>query len=198
MRIASSAIGHPYGAETTFAPHFAGKLARSGCLRPGNAERAPMGPSRRPPFRARLDECRESRAYSCNAVELGRIDFLLSSERLLRRACAVSYRKDFFDQRALTRGSDAQRLTRRPQKCASLVGSCRVNKSWFRRPKLVTEVVGDEIIVTMPGSSFKVTYMNAGNGHLVANSFELEQDSRREDQSCLPEIPGARVGRRKR
>ena len=70
--------------------------------------------------------------------------------------------------------------------------------SWFRRPKLVTEVVGDEIIVTMPGSSFKVTYMNAGNGQLVANSFELEQDSGREDQSCLPEIPGARVGRRKR
>ena len=69
--------------------------------------------------------------------------------------------------------------------------------SWFRDPKLVTEVVGDEIIVTMPGSSFKVTYMNAGNGQLVANSFD-SSNSGREDQSCLPEIPGARVGRRKR
>ncbi len=41
--------------------------------------------------------------------------------------------------------------------------------SWFRRPKLVTEVVGDEIIVMMPGSSFKVSYMKAGAGQLVAS-----------------------------
>jgi 5,10-methenyltetrahydromethanopterin hydrogenase len=32
-------------------------------------------------------------------------------------------------------------------------------------------VVGNEIIVTMPGSIFKVIYTNMGKGQLVANSF---------------------------
>ena len=60
--------------------------------------------------------------------------------------------------------------------------------SWFRRPKLVTEVVGDEIIVTMPGSSFKVTYMNAGNGQLVANSFDSSKTADEKTKVAFPKF----------
>jgi hypothetical protein len=43
--------------------------------------------------------------------------------------------------------------------------------SWFRKPKIVTEVAGNEIVVTLPGTNFRVIYTHMGKGQLVANSF---------------------------
>jgi hypothetical protein len=58
--------------------------------------------------------------------------------------------------------------------------------SWFRRPKVVAEVAGDEIIVTMPGSSFKVTYTKAESGQLVASSFD---SSKTQDEKAVVAFP---------
>jgi hypothetical protein len=43
--------------------------------------------------------------------------------------------------------------------------------SWFRKPKVVTKVAGNDIVVTMPGTDFRVVYTHMGKGQLVANSF---------------------------
>ncbi len=43
--------------------------------------------------------------------------------------------------------------------------------SWFRKPKIVTAVVGNEIVITMPGTNFKVAYEKSEEGGLVARSF---------------------------
>jgi hypothetical protein len=42
---------------------------------------------------------------------------------------------------------------------------------WFRRPKISVEVLGSEIIVSMPGTSFNVVYEKTDDNQLLANSF---------------------------
>jgi hypothetical protein len=49
--------------------------------------------------------------------------------------------------------------------------------SWFRKPKIAVEVAGDEIVVTMPGTSFKVVYEKTDEGQLIANSFSARRES---------------------
>jgi hypothetical protein len=43
--------------------------------------------------------------------------------------------------------------------------------SWLRRSKIIVEVLDDEILVTMPGTSFSVVYEKTTNNRLIASSF---------------------------
>ena len=43
--------------------------------------------------------------------------------------------------------------------------------SWFRRSKITVEVLDNEILVTMPGTSFSIVYEKAKDNQLIASSF---------------------------
>jgi hypothetical protein len=43
--------------------------------------------------------------------------------------------------------------------------------SGSRSQKIVTELSGSEIVVTMPGTNYRIIYTHMGKGQLVANSF---------------------------
>ena len=43
--------------------------------------------------------------------------------------------------------------------------------AWFRNPKLTVEVLGADIVVTMPGTSCRVVYTRTEDNKLVASSF---------------------------
>ena len=43
--------------------------------------------------------------------------------------------------------------------------------AWFRKPKLTVEVLGADIVVTMPGTSCQVVYTRTEDNKLVASSF---------------------------
>jgi hypothetical protein len=43
--------------------------------------------------------------------------------------------------------------------------------SWFRRSKITVEVLDDEILVTMPGTSFSIVYEKTKDNQLIASSF---------------------------
>ena len=53
--------------------------------------------------------------------------------------------------------------------------------SWFRRSKITVEVLDDEILVTMPGTSFSIVYEKTKDNQLIANSFSARknQDQKR-------------------
>ena len=42
---------------------------------------------------------------------------------------------------------------------------------WFRRPKLTVEVLGADIVVTLPGTSCRVVYSKTADNKLVASTF---------------------------
>jgi hypothetical protein len=50
---------------------------------------------------------------------------------------------------------------------------------WFRGPKIVVEVKGGEILVTMPGTSLSVVYEKTEDNQLIANSFSARKDEKR-------------------
>ena len=50
---------------------------------------------------------------------------------------------------------------------------------WFRGPKIVVEVAGSEILVTMPGTSLSVVYEKTDDNQLIANSFSARKDEKR-------------------
>jgi hypothetical protein len=56
-----------------------------------------------------------------------------------------------------------------------------VGLSWFRRPTISVEVVGAEIVVRLPGTSFSVVYEKTDDNHLIANAFSARkiQDAKR-------------------
>jgi hypothetical protein len=43
--------------------------------------------------------------------------------------------------------------------------------SWFKQSKVIVEVLDDEILVTMPGTSFSIVYEKTKNHQLIASSF---------------------------
>jgi hypothetical protein len=43
--------------------------------------------------------------------------------------------------------------------------------SWFARSRIAVEVLDDEILVTMPGTSFSIVYERSKDNQLVASSF---------------------------
>ena len=60
--------------------------------------------------------------------------------------------------------------------------------SWFRKPKTVTEVAGDEIIVTMPGTNFRVAYEKTEGGKLIASSFSGRNSESGRSQITFPKF----------
>jgi hypothetical protein len=50
---------------------------------------------------------------------------------------------------------------------------------WFKGPKIVVEVAGSEILVTMPGTSLSVVYEKTDDNQLIANSFSARKDEKR-------------------
>jgi hypothetical protein len=50
---------------------------------------------------------------------------------------------------------------------------------WFKQPKIVVEVKGGEILVTMPGTSLSVVYEKTEDNQLLANSFSARKDENR-------------------
>ena len=44
-----------------------------------------------------------------------------------------------------------------------------------RRPKVAVEVVGDVLVVTLPGTTFSVTYEKTDENQLVASSFKARK-----------------------
>jgi len=54
--------------------------------------------------------------------------------------------------------------------------------AWFERPKISVRVLGPDIIVTLPGTSFRVMYTKTKDNKLVASGFsarKLENEERR-------------------
>ncbi len=45
----------------------------------------------------------------------------------------------------------------------------------LRRPKVVVEVAGDVLVVTMPGTTFSITYGKTDENQLVASSFQARK-----------------------
>ena len=48
--------------------------------------------------------------------------------------------------------------------------------AWFRRSKITVEVLDDEILVTMPGTSFSIVYEKTKDNQLIASSFSARKD----------------------
>ena len=42
---------------------------------------------------------------------------------------------------------------------------------WFRKPHLTVEVLGADIVVTMPGTSCQVVYTKTDDNKLIASAF---------------------------
>ena len=47
--------------------------------------------------------------------------------------------------------------------------------AWFRKPKLTVEVLGADIVVTMPGTSCRVVYTKTEDNKLVASTFSASK-----------------------
>ena len=60
--------------------------------------------------------------------------------------------------------------------------------SWIRRPKIAVEVSGDEIIVTMPGTSFKVIYEKLNAAQLVAKTFTARHNEGEKSKITFPQF----------
>ena len=45
----------------------------------------------------------------------------------------------------------------------------------LRRPKVAVEVAGDVLVVTMPGTTFSITYEKTDENQLVASSFQARK-----------------------
>ena len=43
--------------------------------------------------------------------------------------------------------------------------------SWFTKSKVSVEVLDEEILVTMPGTSFSIVYEKTKHNQLIASSF---------------------------
>jgi len=53
---------------------------------------------------------------------------------------------------------------------------------WFRKPHLTVEVLGADIVVTMPGTGCRVVYSKTEDNKLVASTFSA------------PKVPGGKRG----
>jgi hypothetical protein len=60
--------------------------------------------------------------------------------------------------------------------------------SWFRRSKITVEVLDDEILVTMPGTSFSIVYEKTKDNQLIASSFSARKDQDEKRKVQLPTV----------
>ena len=47
--------------------------------------------------------------------------------------------------------------------------------AWFRQPKVAVEVLGADIVVTMPGTSCRVVYTKTEDNKLIASTFSASK-----------------------
>ena len=47
--------------------------------------------------------------------------------------------------------------------------------AWFRRTKVSVRVLGPDIVVTMPGTSFRIMYTKTEDNKLIANGFSTKK-----------------------
>jgi hypothetical protein len=58
--------------------------------------------------------------------------------------------------------------------------------SWFGRSKITVEVLGDEILVTMPGTSFSIVYEKTKDNQLIASSFSGRNNQDEKSKVSFP------------
>jgi hypothetical protein len=58
--------------------------------------------------------------------------------------------------------------------------------AWFRRPKVSVQVLGPDIIVTMPGTSFRVIYTKTEDDTLIASGFTTKKLENEKRQTSFP------------
>ena len=58
--------------------------------------------------------------------------------------------------------------------------------AWYGRPKISIRVLGSDIIVTMPGTSFRVMYTKTEDNKLVASGFSARKLDNVERQVSFP------------
>ena len=59
---------------------------------------------------------------------------------------------------------------------------------WFRRPKVSVQVFGPDIVVTLPGTSFRVLYTKTEDNKLIANGFEVNRLENEKRQVSFPQF----------
>jgi hypothetical protein len=59
---------------------------------------------------------------------------------------------------------------------------------WFRRPKVSVQVFGPDIVVTLPGTSFRVLYTKTEDNKLIANGFEANRLENEKRQVSFPQF----------
>ncbi len=58
--------------------------------------------------------------------------------------------------------------------------------SWFSRSKIHVEVLGDEIVVTMPGTDFSIVYEKVEDNRLIASTFSARKV---QNKTCKVSFP---------
>jgi hypothetical protein len=100
---------------------------------------------------------------------LGTGDPLLDlEERLdLRRQCRYRALIEVHQTLAQVRGLQAEidPLERKAPNRSSVL------ETWFMRSKIAVDVLDDEILVTMPGTSFSIIYQRTKDNQLIASHF---------------------------
>ncbi len=59
----------------------------------------------------------------------------------------------------------------------------------LRRPKVAVEVAGDVLVVTMPGTTFSITYEKTDENRLVARSFQARKQHKRNETRQITTFP---------
>jgi len=59
----------------------------------------------------------------------------------------------------------------------------------LRRPKVAVEVAGDVLVVTMPGTTFSITYEKTDENRLVASSFQARKQHNRNEPQKITTFP---------
>jgi hypothetical protein len=57
---------------------------------------------------------------------------------------------------------------------------------WFTRSKIAVEVLDDEILVTMPGTSFSIVYERTKDNQLIASYFSGRKVQDEENKISFP------------
>jgi hypothetical protein len=58
--------------------------------------------------------------------------------------------------------------------------------SWYTKSKIAVEVFDEEILVTMPGTSFSIVYEKTKHNQLIASSFS---GRKMQDERCSVRFP---------
>jgi len=59
---------------------------------------------------------------------------------------------------------------------------------WFKKPKVVVDALGGDIVVTMPGTSRRVVYIKTDDNKLVASNFSGSKVPEEKKGFTLPEF----------